>query len=94
MSRVNEASHSPAQPSDGKAGEQGILSTRSLLILMISAAAALLAGTSAGLTTAMVATDSLGVGTRVAIGLLAGLVAGITAGLTIAIKLNTLVNRS
>jgi hypothetical protein len=93
LSRVNEPRHSPAQPPDIRTGEQGIMSTRSLVILAISAATALLAGASAGASAAIATPDSLGVAGRVAIGLLAALVAGIVIGLTTAGTLNSLVNR-
>jgi hypothetical protein len=69
------------------------MSTRSLLILVVSAVAALLAGASAGASAAIAVPDSLGVAGRVAIGFLAALGAGIVIGLTTASTLNSLVNR-
>lgn len=93
MPRVNDPSHLPAKPPDDKEGEQGIMSTRSLLILVVSAVTALLAGASAGASAAIAVPSSSGIAGRVAIGLVAALGAGILVGLTTASTLNTLVNR-
>jgi hypothetical protein len=71
-----------------------MMSTRSLLILVISAVAALLAGASAGVTAALAAPDALGVAGRVATGFLTALGAGLVIGLTTASALNGLVRRS
>jgi hypothetical protein len=94
MPRINEPCHPPRRHANTEIDEQGILSSRSLLIMTISAATALLAGASAGISAAVALPASIGVAGRVALGILAALGTGIVIGLTIAGTLNGLVNRS
>lgn len=92
MSRVDDPEPAYVQPPEDETRGRGILSTRSLLILAISMITATISGASAGLSASM-ATASLGVGDRVAVGFLAAISAGAIIGLTTASTLNNLVNR-
>jgi hypothetical protein len=70
MPRINEPCHPPRRHANTEIDEQGILSSRSLLIMTISAATALLAGASAGISAAVALPASIGVAGRVALGIL------------------------
>jgi hypothetical protein len=84
------------QPGDdgSKPGEEsGLLLKRSLTIVALSIAIAVLAGLSAGLTTGINVAHSAGPGWALAAGLIAGLAAAMTAGLAAAAALHALVTK-
>ena len=91
-------SHSGNRPQPGTDGckpgeESGLFSERSLTIMAVSSAIAVLAGLSAGLTTGISIADGASAGWALAAGLTAGLAAAATAGLAAAAALHALVTK-
>jgi len=91
-------SHSGNRPQPGTDGckpgeESGLFSERSLTIMAVSSAIAVLAGLSAGLTTGINVAHGASAGWALAAGLAAGLAAAGTAGLAAAVALHALVTK-
>jgi hypothetical protein len=91
-------SHSGNRPQPGNDGsnpaeESGLLSERSLTIIALSSAIAVLAGLSAGVTTGINIAHGASPGWALAAGLTAGLAAAATAGLAAAAALHALVTK-
>jgi hypothetical protein len=91
-------SHSGNRPQPGNDGSNpvegsGLLSERSLTIIALSSAIAVLAGLSAGLTTGINIAHGAGPGWALVAGLTAGIAAAATAGLAAAVALHALVTK-